>query len=88
MTKNQGFKYAPPNPLLKVSKPAPGMEPSLIKTITLIGLAEEAKCGHVHISYMHSSSAPAVASVAERQLGDIEAGTGDTTARNKKHTGR
>ena len=29
---------------------------------------------------------PAVVGVAGRQLGDIEAGTGDTTARNKKNT--
>lgn len=35
-----------------------------------------------HLPFLHP---PAVASVAGRQLGDIEAGTWDTAARNKKH---
>lgn len=63
---------------------------SLTLLIIVMGLAKQAKCVHVHISYMHSSSPPAPSCsshVAGRQLGDIEVGTGDTTARNRNTLG-
>lgn len=77
-------------PHSKVSKPSPGREPSPIKTIYT---NRPSRRGHVcmHIShtctcllFLHPS---AVASVAGRQLGDIEAGTRDTTAHNKNTPG-